>query len=56
MSASTQTLIAGGLVALAGIYLLRSWLRKKSPPGCGGACGTVSPEIRQLQKLAGRKR
>ncbi|MBI2517992.1 MAG: FeoB-associated Cys-rich membrane protein [Opitutae bacterium] len=49
MSSSVQTLIALGIVALAAAFLLRSWLRKKKSPGCGGECGAVSPEIRKLQ-------
>lgn len=50
MSSALQTLIALLVVALAAAYLLRSWLRKKKSPGCGGACGAVSPEVRELQK------
>jgi hypothetical protein len=50
MSSSVQTIVALGLVALAVAFLLRSWLGKKKNPGCGGACGAVSPEIKQLQK------
>ena len=49
MSASLQTILALGLVALAAAFLLRSWLGKKKTSGCGGACGAVSPEIKQLQ-------
>jgi len=56
MSSSLQTLIALGLVALAAVFLLRSWLRKKKSPGCGstGECGAISPEVKKLQKLTGR--
>jgi hypothetical protein len=50
MSSSVQTIIAFGLVAIAAAFLLRSWLGKKKSSGCGGACGAVSPEIKQLQK------
>lgn len=49
MSPSLQTLIALGLVALAAAFLLRAWLGRKKSPGCGGACGAVSPEVKQLQ-------
>ncbi len=49
MSPSLQTLTALGLVALATVFLLRSWLRKKKTPGCGANCGAVSPEIKKLQ-------
>jgi len=48
MSSSLQTLLALGLVALAAAFLLRSWLGKKKSPGCGGACGAVSPEVKKL--------
>jgi hypothetical protein len=51
MSSSLQTLIALALVALAAAFLLRFWLRKKKTTGCGstGACGAISPEVKQLQ-------
>ncbi len=49
MSSSAQTIIVFTLVALAAAFLLRSWLGKKKSPGCGGACGAVSPEVKQLQ-------
>jgi hypothetical protein len=49
MTPSTQTVIALGIVALAAAFLLRSWLRKKKSPGCGGDCGAVSPEVKKLQ-------
>jgi len=50
MSSAAQTLIALLVVALAAAYLLRSWFRKKKSSGCGGNCGAVSPEVRDLQK------
>ena len=50
MSSSVQTILALGLVAIAAAFLLRSWLGKKKASGCGGACGAVSPEIKNLQK------
>jgi len=52
MSSSLQTIIALGLVALAAAYLLRGWFRKKKQPGCGstGACGAISPEVKELQE------
>ncbi|MFZ5496408.1 MAG: hypothetical protein ACOZE5_13875 [Verrucomicrobiota bacterium] len=58
MSSSLQTLLALGLVALALAFLLRSWFgKKKNSSACGGgACGAVSPEVKKLQKLAGRDR
>jgi hypothetical protein len=56
MSSQIQTLIALGLVALAAVFLLRSWFRKKKSPGCGSDCGAVSPEVKKLQKLVGRDR
>ena len=51
MSASLQTLLALGLAALAAGYLLWSWFGPKKKSGCGhdGACGAVSPEVKQLQ-------
>jgi len=49
MSSSLQTLIALGIVALAASLLLRAWLGKKKSPGCGGACGAISPEVKALQ-------
>jgi hypothetical protein len=50
MSASLQTCIALGLVALAALLLVRSWFGRRGPPGCGANCGAVSPEVRKLQK------
>jgi hypothetical protein len=50
VSSSTQTVLALGLVALAAGLLLRSWLKKKSAPGCGhGSCSAVTPEITKLK-------
>lgn len=50
MSATLQTIIALGIVALAATLLLRSWLAKRKSPGCGSEnCSAVSPEIRKLQ-------
>jgi hypothetical protein len=50
MSASLQTLLALGLVAIAATLLVRSWLRKGKQPGCGSeGCGAVSPEVKKLQ-------
>lgn len=56
MSSSFQTLIALGLVALALAFLLRSWFgKKKKSSGCASTgCSAVSPEVKKLQKLAGR--
>jgi FeoB-associated Cys-rich membrane protein len=49
MSTSLQTVIALGLVALATILLVRSFLKQRKQPGCGANCGAVSPEIKKLQ-------
>ena len=50
MSATLQTIIALGIVALAAALLLRSWFGKKKSSGCGNeGCGAVSPEIKKLQ-------
>lgn len=50
MSATLQTIVALGIVALAAILLLRSWLKKRHQPGCGSEnCSAVSPEIKKLQ-------
>jgi hypothetical protein len=49
MTPAFQTLLALGLVALAALFLLRSFLRKRQQPGCGNDCGAVSPEVKKLQ-------
>jgi len=49
MSPPLQTALALALVAIAATLLVRSWFSKKKQPGCGAACGAVSPEIRRLQ-------
>ncbi len=49
MSPTLQTILTLVIVALAAALLLRSWFGKKKSPGCGGDCGAVSPEIKQLQ-------
>ena len=49
MSPSTQTIAALALVALAAVLLVRGALKKRQNPGCGSACGAVSPEIKKLQ-------
>jgi len=50
MSASLQTFLALGVVALAAALLVRSFLRKGRKPGCSSeGCGAVSPEIKRLQ-------
>lgn len=50
MSAPFQTVIALGIVALAALLLLRSFLKKRTQPGCGSeSCSAVSPEIKKLQ-------
>ncbi|HWA25229.1 MAG TPA: FeoB-associated Cys-rich membrane protein [Lacunisphaera sp.] len=49
MTSSLQTIIALALVALAVAFLARSWFPKRKNPGCGGNCGAVSPEVKQLQ-------
>ena len=50
MSATLQTWIALGLVALAATLLVRSWFKKRKQPGCGSeSCSAVSPEIKKLQ-------
>lgn len=49
MSPSLQTILALGIVAIAATLLVRSWLKKRKNPGCGGECGAVSPEIKKLQ-------
>ena len=56
MSSDLQTILAFGLVALAASYLLWTWFGpKKKKSGCGdGACGAVSPEVKQLQKRLGK--
>lgn len=42
-------MIALGIVALAAVLLLRSFLKKRKQPGCGDSCGAVTPEIRDLK-------
>ena len=55
MSASLQTILALGIVAITAILLARSFLKKRNTPGCGSNCGAVSPEIKKLQaKLKSR--
>jgi hypothetical protein len=49
MSPALQTIIALGIVALAAVLLLRSFLKKRKQPGCGDSCGAVTPEIRDLK-------
>ena len=49
MSASAQTVVALGLVALAAALLVRIFLQRRKQPGCGANCGAVSPEIKKLQ-------
>lgn len=50
MNSDLQTILALGVVALAAGLLLRSWLRKKSSPGCGNdTCSAVTPEIKKLK-------
>jgi hypothetical protein len=49
VSSSAQTIIALGIVALAAILLLRSFLKKRKQPGCGDSCSAVTPEIRDLK-------
>lgn len=50
MSATLQTIIALGIVALAATLLIRSWLKKRAQPGCGSEdCSAVSPEVKKLQ-------
>ena len=49
MSTTLQTVTALGLVALAALLLVSSFLRQRKQPGCGSNCGAVSPEIRKLQ-------
>ena len=50
MSATLQTIIALGIVAVAATLLLRSWFAKRKSPGCGSEnCSAVSPEIKKLQ-------
>lgn len=50
MSASIQTIIALGIVAIAATLLVRSWFSKKKSPGCGSeSCGAISPEVKKLQ-------
>ena len=55
MSPALQTVLALGLAALALAYLLWSWLRPRKTPGCGGECGAVSPEVRELQSRLKRR-
>jgi hypothetical protein len=50
MSATLQTVVALGIVAVAATLLVRSFLKKRSQPGCGSeGCSAVSPEIRKLR-------
>lgn len=50
MSASLQTVVALGIVAVTVTLLIRSWLMKRQQPGCGSeSCSAVSPEIKKLQ-------
>lgn len=49
MSSSLQTFAALGLVVLAVVFLLRAWLGKRKASGCGGACGAVSPGVKELR-------
>ena len=49
MSASTQTVVALGLVTLAAAALIRIFVQRRKQPGCGADCGAVSPEIKKLQ-------
>ncbi|HLP24287.1 MAG TPA: hypothetical protein VK477_01325 [Acidobacteriota bacterium] len=51
MSSSLQTLIVAGIALLAVAYLLWTWFGPKKKSGCGssGACGAISPEVKQLQ-------
>jgi hypothetical protein len=49
MSSTAQTIIALVIVAVAAALLLRSWFKKRKNPGCGDSCGSVSPEIKELQ-------
>ena len=55
MSATLQTVVALGIVALTVALLVRASLKKRREPGCGGGCGAVSPEIRKLQARLHRK-
>jgi FeoB-associated Cys-rich membrane protein len=41
MSPETQTFVALVVVACTVALLIRSLLRKKKTPGCGGGCGCV---------------
>ena len=55
MSSSLQTLLALAVVALAAVLLIRSAFKKRKRPGCGAACGAISPEVKKLQaKLKSR--
>jgi len=50
MSASFQTIVALGVVAIAVTLLLISTFRKKRNSGCGSeGCHAVSPELKKLQ-------
>lgn len=50
MSSELQTIVALALVAVAAAWLLRGWFgRRKNASGCGGQCGAVSAEVKQLR-------
>jgi hypothetical protein len=51
MSAEIQTVLALAVVALAAGWLLFRALRRDPARGCGsnGACGAVSPEVKNLR-------
>ena len=50
MSATLQTVVALGLVAIAVVWLVWSAIRKRKSSGCGSeGCAAVSPEIKKLR-------
>ncbi len=49
MSSPIQTILALAIVAIAAIWLLARAMAKRKNPGCGGDCGAVSREVRDLK-------
>ena len=50
MSATLQTVVALGLVAVAAVWLVWSASRKRKSSDCGSeGCAAVSPEIKKLR-------
>jgi len=47
MSPETQTLMAAAVVAAAVAWLSWRWFANRKKPGCGGACGCPSDELKK---------